>query len=191
MVLVCKALSPLHSRVHYAMFGWNCHQKKIFKLDKCISTILIFHLEKEIVLYLNKLDSPSPKDALCQVYLKLALWFWRRRFLYFVNVFLLFLIYLPLEKGVVLHLNTFEFPSLKDALCQVWLNLALWFRRKGFLIFFSVFSLFRNYHPLEKGVVLHLNIFEFLPPIKDAVCQVWLTLTQWFRSSEYQNKKGL
>ena len=28
---------------------------------------------------LNKLESPSPKDALCQVWLKLAHWFWRRR----------------------------------------------------------------------------------------------------------------
>ena len=29
-------------------------------------------------LQLNKLESPSPKDALCQVWLKLAQWFWRR-----------------------------------------------------------------------------------------------------------------
>ena len=29
-------------------------------------------------LYLNKLESPSPKGALCQVWLKLAQWFWRR-----------------------------------------------------------------------------------------------------------------
>ena len=32
-----------------------------------------------MVLHLNKLESPSPKDALCQVWLKLAQWFWRRR----------------------------------------------------------------------------------------------------------------
>ena len=30
-------------------------------------------------LHLNKLQSPLPKDALCQVYLKLALWLWKRR----------------------------------------------------------------------------------------------------------------
>ena len=36
-------------------------------------------LEKGEDLYLNKLESPSPKDALCQVWLKLAQWFWRRR----------------------------------------------------------------------------------------------------------------
>ena len=35
--------------------------------------------------YLNKLESPSPKDALCQVRLKLAQWFWRRSFLNIFN----------------------------------------------------------------------------------------------------------
>ena len=43
----------------------------------------------------------APKDALWQVWLKLARWFWRRRFLNFVNVFLLLCTcnYLPLEKA--------------------------------------------------------------------------------------------
>ena len=44
-------------------------------------------LEKRGALHLNKLESPSLKDALCQVWLKLAQWFWRRRFFNFVNVF--------------------------------------------------------------------------------------------------------
>mgnify|MGYP003685852939 CR=1 FL=1 len=67
-----------------------------------------------MVLHLNKLESPSPKDALCQVRLKLAQWFWRRRFLNFVNVFFsLFHNYLPLEKGGGLHLNKLDSPSPK------------------------------------------------------------------------------
>ena len=41
----------------------------------------------------------SPKNALCQVSLKLTQWFCRRRLLYFVNVLLLCCIYLPFEKG--------------------------------------------------------------------------------------------
>ena len=84
------------------------------------------------MLHLNKLESPSPtaKDALCQVWLKLAQWFWRRRLLNFVNVFSLFRNYLPLEKGGALHLNKLESPSAKDALCQVWLKLAQWFWRR-------------------------------------------------------------
>ena len=87
-------------------------------------------MEKGGTLGLNKLKSPSPKDALCQVWLKLAQWFWRRRFFNFVNVFSLFRNYLPLEKGGALHLNKLESPSPKDALCQVWLKLAQWFWRR-------------------------------------------------------------
>ena len=40
-------------------------------------------------------------------------------FFYFVIVFLLFGNYLSLEKGGALHLNKFESPSPKNALCQV------------------------------------------------------------------------
>ena len=80
-----------------------------------------------MVLSLNKLESPLPKDALCQVRLKLVQWFLRRRFLILVHVFLLFHNYLALEKGKALHLNKLESPSPKDALCQVWLKLTQWF----------------------------------------------------------------
>ena len=85
--------------------------------------------------HLNKLESPSPKDALCQVWLKLAQWFWRRRFLNFVNVFSQFRNNLPLEKGGALHLNKIESPSPKDALCEDWLKFAHWFWRRRFFKF--------------------------------------------------------
>ena len=99
-------------------------EKKIFKFRQRIFTIsLLSPLGKGRALHLNKLESPSPKDALCHVWLKMAEWFWRR-FFNFVNVFSLFCNYLPLEKGVALHLNKLEYPSPKDALCQVWLKLA-------------------------------------------------------------------
>ena len=120
------------------------------------------------VLHLNKLESPSPKDALWQVWLKMAQWFWRRRFLNFVNVFSLFRNYLPLEKGMALHLNKLESPSPKDALCKVWLKMAQWFWRRRFLNFVNVFLLFHNYLPLEKDGVLHLNNLESPSP-KDAL----------------------
>ena len=48
----------------------------------------------------------------------------------FVNTFLLFRNYLPLEKGETLYLKQIEFPSPKDALYQVWLKLAHWFWRR-------------------------------------------------------------
>ena len=35
-------------------------------------------LEKGRVLHLNKFEFPLPKNAFCQVWLKLAHWFWRR-----------------------------------------------------------------------------------------------------------------
>ena len=45
-------------------------------------------LERGGALHLKKLESPSPKDTLCPVWLKLVQWFWRRGFFNFVNVFL-------------------------------------------------------------------------------------------------------
>ena len=127
---------------------------------------------------MNKLGSPSPNDALCQVKLKLVQWFLRKRLLNFFNVFLLFHNYLPSEKGRVLHLNKLESPSPKDALCQDWLKLVQWFFRR-FLIFVNVILLFHNYLPLEKGRAFHLNKLE-TPSPNDALCEVWLKLVQWF-----------
>ena len=51
----------------------------------------------------NKVIHPSPKDALCYVWLKLAYWFWKKWFLSFGSVFSLFLYYIPLEKAGALH----------------------------------------------------------------------------------------
>jgi hypothetical protein len=44
---------------------------------------------------LNKLEFPSHKDNMYQVWLNLACWFWRRRFLKIFSVVLLFCYYLP------------------------------------------------------------------------------------------------
>jgi hypothetical protein len=55
-------------------------EKKIF--FKIFSVFLLFcdylPLEKGNPLHINNLESPSPKDDLCQVLLQLAQWFWRR-----------------------------------------------------------------------------------------------------------------
>ena len=71
------------------------------------------------------------QDVLCQVWLKLAQWFWRRRFFNFVKVFSLFRNNLPLKKGGSFHLNRLDSPSPKDALCRVLLKLAQWFWRRS------------------------------------------------------------
>ena len=131
-----------------------------------------------MVLHLNILKSPSPKDAFCRIMLKLAQWSWRRRFLNFVNIFTLFRNYLHLAKGWAIHLNKIESSSLKEALCQVWLKLTQWFWKR-FFVNVLVFSLFRNYLPLEIGCGPHLNKLESPSP-KDVLCQVWLELAQLF-----------
>ena len=83
-----------------------------------------------MALYLNKLESRSPWNVMCQVWVKLAQWFYSKYFRVRVFSLLLFRYYLylyPLKKDGVLPLNKHEFLSPKNAWCQVWLKLALWF----------------------------------------------------------------
>jgi hypothetical protein len=68
---------------------------------------------------MNKPESPLPKDDLWQVWLKLAQWFWRRRFLKDPAPFLHFCDYLPFGEDQAFYLNKLEFPSPKDNLYQV------------------------------------------------------------------------
>ena len=72
---------------------------------------------------MNKFESPSPQDAMCQVWLKLAQWFWRKSFFSFVNVFLLLGNYLPFRKGWALYCEKLESSAPKNALCEVLLKL--------------------------------------------------------------------
>ena len=81
-------------------------------------------------LNLTNLNPHNPRMICAKFRFDLVKWFLRRRFLKFVNVFLLFHYYLPLKKGVALHLNKLESPSTKGALCQVWLKLSRWFLRR-------------------------------------------------------------
>ena len=100
----------------FAMFGFRIGsvvlEKKIFKFRQCIFSIKNYlPLEKGGALHLDKLESPSPKDALCQVLLKLAQWFWGRRFflistMYFPYFVIIFhwkragpLLWIPLTQG--------------------------------------------------------------------------------------------
>ena len=129
-------LNP-HPRMLCAKIGWNWLSgsgEEIFLISSMYFCYFCNNLPLEMgwVLHLNKLESPSPKDALWQVWLKMAQCFWRRRFLKFVDVFSPFCNYLPLKKSRVLYLNKLESPSHKDALCQVWLKLAQWFWRRRF-----------------------------------------------------------
>ena len=64
----------------------------------------------------KKLESLSPKDALCQVVLILVR---EKKIFKFVNIFSFF------RKGVTLHLDKLEFPPPKDALCLVEIGLVV------------------------------------------------------------------
>ena len=112
-----------NSIAHYGKREMKVDRQHILGMDKTCITLTWTQLRRKIQ------------------WLKLALWFWRRRFFNFVNVFSLFHNYLHLEKGVALHLNKLEYPSTKDALCQVWLKLAQWFWRRRFFNFVNVLSL--------------------------------------------------
>ena len=79
-------------------------------------------LEKGGSLHLNKFESLLTKDTLCQVLMKLAQWFWRRRFLKNINVFSQFGNYLLLEKGGSLHwtnLNPFHPRMLVPSFVEI------------------------------------------------------------------------
>jgi hypothetical protein len=85
--------------------------------------------EEDLALYLIKLEFPSPKDKLYQVWLNLACWLWRNFFFLTFIAFSLFRSNFPLEKGYPLSLEKLIPPSPKDDLCQVWLKFAQWFWR--------------------------------------------------------------
>ena len=130
-------VNSIHPRMLCVKFGWNWLSGSGGE-DILISSIYfsLFHsylpLEKGGALHLYKLESPSTKDVLWQVWSKLTQWFRKRRFFNFINVFSPFRNYLPFEKGRALCLNKLESPSPKDALWQVWLKLAHWYWQRFF-----------------------------------------------------------
>ena len=136
-----------------------------------------------MVPYLNKLESPSSKDALCQVWLILVEWFWRRRFFNFVNVVSLFRNYLPLKKNVALHLNKLEFLSPKEFFSLV-KNGTMALEKKIFSKYFSYFVIIS---PWKKGEALHLNKLESPLP-KDSLFQVCMSLAKWFGRRRFWKK---
>jgi hypothetical protein len=70
--------------------------EKIFKWPRPILHFWNYlPFEKDLAIHFKNLEFPLPKDDLYQVWLKLACWFWRRRFLKMFSVFLLFCYYIP------------------------------------------------------------------------------------------------
>jgi hypothetical protein len=97
---------------------------------------------------------------LWQVWLKLAKWFLEKKILKWphpIFTFFTFLRLSPLWREPDPLLNKLKFPSPKDSLYQVWLNLASWFWKRRFFKMFSVVLHICYYLPLERGYPLPLN----------------------------------
>ena len=156
-------------------------------LEKKISyiCILLFVIISPLkwALKLNKFGSILPRDALCQVWLKLVQWYLRRRFLNLVNVYLVLVIISPWKTEcpfIWTNLNPFTqgcFVLIKFC----WKVLVQWFWR-------NVFSLFCYSLPLEKAGAFHLNKLEY-PSLKDALChiEVWLKLVLCYWKRRFLN----
>ena len=73
-----------------------------------------------MVLHLKKLESPSSKDALCQVWLTLiSPAVLENKIFYILSLYFCYFVIIPLKKGGALHLNKLESLSLKDALVEI------------------------------------------------------------------------
>ena len=143
-------------------------------------THIISFLKIEWSLFVN-LESPSPKDALCLNWLKLAQWSWRRKFKNFANVFSLFPKYLPLKKGMALPLNKFETQLFKDASCVTSLvEISAVVLKKIFKCGQCIFAIWKL-SPFEKGCgpSFEQTLIPFTQESFE-LCQIWLKLAQWF-----------
>ena len=136
-------------------------------------------LEKDV--RVKKLEYHLPKDALCQVWLKLAQWFWRsKKILKFHQcIFVIsWLSFLGKGQDPSFEQNWIQF-TMPGCFVLSLVEIGQAVLEKKILKFVNVFSPFRNYLPFGKDVALDLNKLESPSP-KDTLCQVWLKLAQWF-----------
>jgi hypothetical protein len=98
-----------------------CWFRRRFLKILCVFLLFCYYLplERGYPLPLKTLESSPSKDNLCQVWLKLAEWFWRKRFLNDPIPFIHFCDYPPFVEDLALYLNKLEFPSPKDKLYHV------------------------------------------------------------------------
>ena len=79
-----KLESPLHRdalckvRLKLAQCFWGKRFLKVCQWFSLLHVCFYLPLENGVVLHLTKLGFPLPREAMCQVWLKLAKWFWRR-----------------------------------------------------------------------------------------------------------------
>ena len=165
--------------------------------------IIIMNEWIEWYLIWKKLESPPPKDALSQTRLQLSPWFWRRRFLNlvdafsllplklahrfrkwifwnFLNVFLPFRNYLPLEKvGSFIWIN-FNSTHPRMLFAKFGRNWPCGSGEEDFL-FLSMHFRYFVITPPPLGKERGPSVVEILIPFtQGSLCQVWLKLLHWF-----------
>ena len=109
-------------RMLCAKFGWNWLSVDFFNFVNVFFYFVIISPWKRVGPFIWTNLNPLLPRMLCAKFG----WNWLSRsgeedLFNFVNVFTIFRNYLLLEKGGLLQLNKLEFPSPKDALCQVWM----------------------------------------------------------------------
>jgi hypothetical protein len=79
---------------------WFCRRRLLSDPTPFLYFCNYLPFEEDLALYLNNLEFPVPKDDLYQVSLKLACWFWRRRFFKISEYFYSFAIISPWRKAI-------------------------------------------------------------------------------------------
>ena len=153
MVLIGKTLIHLHPRMLKAKFDWNWPYNSgeecvlILSMYFC-NFVIISHWKRAgpfIWTNLNPLYLRMLCAKFCQVWLKLAQWFWKENFQISPMYFRYFVIIFPFKRAWPFIWANLNPPSSKDDFCKVWWKLVRWFWRSWFSNFVNVFLLFRTY----------------------------------------------
>ena len=102
-----------------------------------------------MIFHLNKFESPPTKHDMCELGKNWPHSSKTEYFCIFSIQYYYFVIISPLEKGVALHLNKYEFPLSNDALCHVCCNKSIGAEEKEF--FFNICFNISLLSPLGKG----------------------------------------
>jgi hypothetical protein len=140
--------------------------------------------EEDFNLHLNKLEFPSCKKWLFQVWLKLGRCIILKNSFQYANVKIVSSIVSPtLTIG---NHNTYKLKSAlsQKAFMQIWAILAQLFKGKTFFNDLGKVLHFCDYLPFEKDMALNLNNLD-IPLPKDDSFQVWLKLACWFWRRSY------
>ena len=128
--LFLKNLNPIHSIMLCAKCGWNrpsgSREEDFLISSKNFTILLLCPLLKGRSPFFNKLESPSSKNALFQVWLILVS-VSREEIFFISSMYFRYFVIISTRKQV-LDLNKLESPPTKDALCQFGWN---WFSGSG------------------------------------------------------------